>query len=127
FSSFSVEGREESDEMLGAGLRFISGDYFRAMGIPLLRGRDFDTHDNDESLRVTIINEAMARKYWPNTSPLGQRVKPGAAPWSEIVGVVGSVRDDSMDKDPEPEMFFPFAQIPGTRINLVVRTISDPA
>jgi putative ABC transport system permease protein len=127
FSSFSVEGRDESDEMLVAGLRSISGDYFRAMGIPFLQGRDFDARDNEGSLPVTIINEAMARKYWPHTSPIGQRVKPGAALWSEIVGVVGSVRHDSMAKEPEPEMFFPFVQSPGTRINLVVRTRSDLA
>src|SRR5439155_21259156 len=127
FSSLSVEGRDESDEMLGAGFRSISGDYFRAMRIPLVQGRDFDAHDNEGALPVMIINEAMAGKYWPHTSPIGQRIKPGAAPWSEIVGVVRSVRDDSMDKEPDPEMFFPFAQSPATRINVVVRTSSDPA
>ncbi|MCW5556500.1 MAG: ABC transporter permease [Verrucomicrobiae bacterium] len=127
FSSFSVEGRAESDEILFAGFRSVGGDYFRALRIPLLQGREFDTRDREESLPVTVINEAMARKYWPQTSPIGQRVKAGAGPWTEIVGVVGSIRHDSMEKAPEPEMFFPFAQSSGARINLVIRTGSDPA
>jgi putative ABC transport system permease protein len=127
FSSFSVEGRGESDGMLVAGLRSISGDYFRALRIPLLQGREFDARNGEESLPVTVINEAMAWKYWPQTSPIGQRVKAGAGPWLEIVGIVGSVRHESREKEPEPEMYFPFAQSPGTRINLVIRTSSDPA
>jgi putative ABC transport system permease protein len=96
------------------------------MGISLLAGRSFDQHDVGPAPRVTIISAAMARIYFPNQDPLGQRLIFGFPPDSgaarEIVGVVGNVRDVALGKDPGAMMYVPYAQSPFWGANLVVRT-----
>jgi putative ABC transport system permease protein len=109
----------------------VSPDYFRVMAIPLLRGRRFDEHDISTASRVTVISEAMARVYFPNQDPLGQRLTFGFPPDGgivrDIVGVVGDVRDMSLGQGPGPMMYVPYAQAPFWGANLVVKSTLSPA
>ncbi len=122
--------------------RFISPHFFKAMGIPLLRGREFSDTDTAKSPAVVIINAALARKYWPKEDPLGQRITIGRGlgkefddPTREIVGVVGNVNEFGLDRQPPAIMYIPGAQVNdaltalGNRIlptAWVARTAVDP-
>ena len=115
--------------------RLVSSGYFQAMGIPLVRGRAFSSHDGETSGNVVIINEAAARRYWPNEDPMGQRISIGATDdWREIVGVVGDTRHEGLDAEADPAAYLPqrqrflslgsgFART----VTLVVRTTGDAA
>lgn len=116
----------------GAGYRVIGGAYFEALRIPLLQGRAFDDRDRGGTELVTVVNRAMAERFWPGTSPIGQRVRAssmesywfgGQAPWRTVVGVVGDVRHYGFESDLEAEMFVPYEQIPemATAMSAVVR------
>jgi putative ABC transport system permease protein len=115
--------------------RIVSTDYFQTMGIPLVRGRVFTDHDTDSSGDVAIINEAAARRYWPNEDPIGKRISLGAPnEWREIVGLVGDTRHEGLDADADPAAFLPQQQgffNLGTgferTMTLVIRTGSDAA
>jgi putative ABC transport system permease protein len=104
----------------------VSPEYFRVMGIPLLRGRLFAREDTQSSPRVTVISESMARLYFRDEDPIGKRLVFGFPPDSnvtrEIVGVVGSVRDVGLTQEPGPMMYVPFAQAPFWGGNLVVKS-----
>jgi predicted permease len=106
----------------------VSDDYFRAMGIRLVRGRTFGPSDRAESPRVIVISEGMARRYWPGGDALGARIQLGPRtndPWSEVVGIVGNVRNDPAMPDPEPMAYASSRQDTwGTR-SLVVRASGD--
>jgi putative ABC transport system permease protein len=107
----------------------ITPDYFRAMGIRLLRGRTFTWADNEGSLPVAIINESAARQYWPNEDAMGKRVKleDGSAPvWRQVIGMVGDVRQDSLVKAGRPEVYAPLLQAPVPYLVLAVRTRAEP-
>jgi putative ABC transport system permease protein len=116
-----------------ANNRVVSPGYFEAMGIPLREGRLFDDRDTSEAPPVAIINEAMARKFWPHQDPLGKRFKFGGdnnTPWIRIAGVVGNVRQMRLNEPPRQEMYFPYLQAENNWMvprDLVVRTESDPA
>jgi predicted permease len=101
-------------ERAGAMYSVISADYFQVMQIPLLRGRRFTEQDQESSPWVVIINEAMARKFWPNSDPIGQVIKmetaPGEQPPREIVGIVGNVRQFQLGAQPAPEMYIHYTQ-----------------
>jgi len=107
----------------------VSDDYFRTLGIPLVRGRTFTTADRTDVAPVIIINDAMARRYWPKGNALGARIHIGppdpTAPWITVVGVVGNVRNDPTHLLPEPAMFIPFRQQP-IGSTFIVRTTGDP-
>ena len=128
---FSVEGRPAGviAEQPMAQTRYISPDYFRALGVPLRHGRFFSDHDRDNSVPVVIISEAMARRFWPGENPVGKRLTPsfhleqGAR---EIVGVVGDVKTSGLDVDSSAMMYLPFKQVPLPFISFVVRTASNP-
>jgi putative ABC transport system permease protein len=125
-----MNGQEEvRPGMPAANFRSVSPDYFRVMGIPLLKGREFSGADHERAPMVTIINETMAKRYWPNADPIGQRIKETSneRAWREIVGIVGSVRHRSRGEEPRPEMFVPWSQVSATTLNLTVRTQSEPA
>jgi len=106
----------------------VAGDYFKAMEIPLLRGRFFADADSEEAPRVFIINQALARRYWPEEDAIGKRItKGGANPrWITIVGVVGDIRHKGLDVEAKPEFYFPHAQYPNSSMILTTRTSSSP-
>ena len=115
--------------------RIVSTDYFRTMGIPLVRGRAFTDHDTESSGDVAVINEAAARRYWPNENPIGRRISLGATDeWREIVGVVGDTRHEGLDADADPAAYLPqhqrFFNLGNgfeRTITLVVRAAGDTA
>jgi putative ABC transport system permease protein len=104
---FSVEGRppEIRSRQPMAELRYVTPGYFRAFGIPLRKGRSLTDYDNSEAMRVVLINEALARQYFPNEDPVGKRTNRGT-----IVGVVGDVRQFGLDRPAAPEIYYPIAQ-----------------
>jgi putative ABC transport system permease protein len=118
---FSIEGRQpktgdrwEGDEQW----RFVSPHYFEALRIPVLRGRFFDRRDTGKSDHVVIVNEAFAKKYWPNQDPLGQRMLIGKGlgavfdePDREVVGIVGSVTETGPGNGKVPAMYIPQSQL----------------
>jgi putative ABC transport system permease protein len=108
----------------------VTADYFRAMGITLLAGRDFTDADNFDALKVTIVDERLARHYWPNDTAIGKRIRFGPPeddePWHTIVGVVRSVRHQRLQEDTRESVYLPHLQIPIGGMTLVARTTSDP-
>jgi len=128
-TGITVEGRSE---VQGTNQDTISPDYFRATGIPLLEGRYFTERDVAGAPAVTIINKALARRYWPGESPLGKRIEVASnKQWLSVVGVVGDVKRQGLEAETEPGYFTPHLQPPAGRHlhsgwNLVVRTASDP-
>jgi putative ABC transport system permease protein len=129
---FRIEGRPPAppgEPQLFAS-RVVSGDYFKAMKIPLLKGRVFTESDGLNQPPVIIINEAMARQYWPNEDPIGKRLissSDGWRDWREIVGVVKDVRYAALDKEAKAQMYIPFNHDSGiTYRTLVVRADGDP-
>jgi len=128
----SIEGHPvvRDEEKIETERPKITPDYFRAMGIPLSRGRTFTWADNESSLPMAIINEAAARQYWPSEDAMGKRVKleDGSAPvWRQIVGIVGDVREDGLVKAGRPEVYAPLLQAPVPYMALIVRTRTQPA
>jgi predicted permease len=116
--------------------RTASPDYFRAAGIPLLRGRAFTSTDRAESPRVVILNKTLADQFFPNQDPIGQRVAwTGevlkfigiSGDWRTVVGVVGDTKDGGLDAAPVPATFIPFAQGDFPSGGFVVRTKGSPA
>jgi putative ABC transport system permease protein len=131
-AGFSIEGQPPPapGELRTAGPRWVSPDYFKVMGISMLRGRAITAQDGGDAPRVVVINEAMKRRFWPNEDPLGKRISflttDGTPDWREIVGVVKNIRHTALDSEPQPEMYFPFSQFPLPFMTIVVRTASDP-
>lgn len=118
---FDVVGRPKGkDPSTGGGGYFpVSWSYFDTFRVPILRGRNFTEQDNDSAPGVVIINEAMARKYWPKGDPLKDRLLIGpnmgpvfVEPARQIIGVVGDVHDGGLDQEPYPTMYIPIAQMP---------------
>ena len=129
-TSFSVSGRPRQPETgYSTDFDFCTPDYFRAIGIPLLKGRSFEPRDSADAPRVVIINEALAREYFPNKEPLGQRIHLERVAgkldegW-EIVGVVGNVRQRGLWEGVRPCVYRPLAFIRSGNGHLVVRTAS---
>jgi len=112
-----------------ANLRAVSPDYFRVLGIPLRTGREFSSADHERAPLVAVINETMAKRYWPNANPIGQRINEtnNEANWREIVGIVGSVQHLARGEEPKPEMFVPLSQVPPESLNVAVRTQVEQA
>jgi predicted permease len=128
---FTVEGRPApplSEQPL-AQTRYVSPDYFKAIGIPLKQGRAFEDRDRDGAPQVVIISEAMARHFWPGENAVGKRLtasfheKLGPR---EIVGVVGDVKSNGLDDEGGSTMYLPFRQAPRPWITFVARASSDP-
>jgi putative ABC transport system permease protein len=117
---FDIVGRPKGKDPFtgGGGYNSISWRYFDTFKIPLLRGRNFTVQDNGSAPGVVIINEAMAKQYWPKGDPLKDRllIAPGAPNFAEparqIVGVVADTHDRALNRDPDPTMFVPIAQMP---------------
>jgi len=107
----------------------VSPDYFRALGSPLKQGRLFTDADNESAPSVAVINETLARAYFPGESPIGQRIALRGAPneWREIVGIVADINQFGLEKEHKPTFYAPFRQEDAVALNLVVRTAADPA
>ena len=134
---FTIEGGSgsaPSGEALDADFRAVSPEFFQTMRIPLLGGRGFSGSDNASGAPVVIINRALARMFWPNQNPIGQRIwigKPMGPEWTEpstreIVGVVGDIHGESLASAPEPTMYLHYAQRPIVEAYFVVRTRHSP-
>jgi putative ABC transport system permease protein len=104
--------------------RIIDPKYFRVMRIPLLRGREFTDQDTGKP-PVAIINETMARRYYPGVDPIGKRFGNGRL-WYTVVGVVGDVKHMSLTRESDPEFFEPYRQSPRGEMIVTIRTASDP-
>ncbi|MFL6594806.1 MAG: ABC transporter permease [Chthoniobacterales bacterium] len=133
--AFEIEGRPELPESDWPSTTYyaITPDYFRAMGIRLMRGRAFTAQDDKQAPHVAIINETLARQFFPNEDPIGKRINiPNDAPgspkkWREIVGIVADVKQAGVDKETTSQSYEPFAQSPFNAVNVVVRTAGSPA
>jgi predicted permease len=132
-SNFEVEGRpkpSDSDQPW-AEVRAVSPDYFRVMGIHLLRGRWFTEGDSPDSSGVVVVNRALVRTYFPHEDPLGKRINfIDEHRWATIVGIVDNVRQSGLESDPLPEADLPYSQsfwayLTAT-MSVVVRTKGDP-
>ncbi|HYL37736.1 MAG TPA: ABC transporter permease [Bryobacteraceae bacterium] len=108
-------------------IQAISPDYGRVLRVPLLRGREFSEHDDEQAARVVIVNQALARRFWPNQDPIGKKVWAGRQPAAQVVGVFGDVKNLDLAADPNPEVFLPFPQLPWALLNLSLRTSVEPA
>ncbi len=127
---FFLEGKPvpERSETPGASYSVACPGYFRTMGIPILEGREFTARDTLASEPVIVINQAMARRYWPDEDAIGRRIRMGIAgePWMTVVGVVGDVRHWGLDSATRPQFFRPYTQAAWPSMTIVVRTTAAP-
>jgi putative ABC transport system permease protein len=109
-------------------VRMINSDFFKTMGIPILKGRDFTEREIVEpEARVIIINDTMARRFWPNENPLGRRIKLNRLePWDEIIGVVGNIKTTDLDGEVQPTVYWPHHSWGFAFGALVARTTVEP-
>ncbi len=113
-----------------AGERVVTPDYFQAMRIPLVEGRQFAEQDRADTPPVIVVNQTLARRFFPGQSALGRRLgleDDGKLRWAEIVGVVGDVKHRRLDAELKPELFEPYRQWPRNFMSLVVRTKAEPS
>ena len=127
--TFAIEGRAES---AGAAPKatFIgmSPGYFETLGVPVLRGRAFDERDRAGAPGAVVVNQRLARRHWGDADPIGSRVSSdGGRTWRTIIGVVGDVRQQGLDREPGDAVYLPFREFPGFAATLFVRTLDDPA
>jgi predicted permease len=142
---FSIEGKQPTDGSQYNGdeqWRYAAPHYFDVLKVPVLRGRAFTRQDSGKAPRVVIINEAFAKRYWPNEDPIGRRITIGKGlgpefedPPRQIVGIVGSVREGGLDSPPTPVLYVPFGQVADGITQLanralptawMIRTAGDP-
>ncbi|HEX7296927.1 MAG TPA: ABC transporter permease, partial [Pyrinomonadaceae bacterium] len=130
--SFNVEGRPpyKPGEELVADYTVSSSGYFRAMNIPLLRGRVFTDHDTKGTPEVLVVSDAFVRRFFPAEDPIGRRIVfdgPNETA-REIVGVVGDVKRNGLDVDVQPEIYASYLQRPERRLNVILKSdFADPA
>ena len=128
-NGYVIEGRpaNPSEEKPTAEFNVVSPNYFRTLGISLSSGRDFNDRDRPDKPRVAIINQSVVRRFWRDESPLGRRVSfDNGKNWTEIVGVVGDVRERGLEQAPKDLIYVPYAQYPQMAPSLLARTQGDP-
>ncbi len=129
----TVEGRvpPPGENFINADQRVVSGHYFEAMQIPLRSGRFFNEQDTFTSPKVVVIDEYMAQQLWPNQDPIGRRIHFGGItdknPWETVVGIVGRVKQYTLDSDSRIAFYLPQTQYPARAMNVVLRSGADPA
>jgi predicted permease len=129
----TVEGRISApgENFINADVRVINGHYFEAMQIPLREGRYFNESDTKSSPAVGIVDEYMAKQLWPNQSAVGKRLHNGGItdkdPWITVVGVVGRIKQYTLDSDSRIAIYYPQTQFVTSEMNVVVRTSGNPA
>jgi predicted permease len=117
-NSFEVEGKPVPEgESSSAQIRPVSSGYFHAMSIPLVHGREFNDSDTESAPGVAIINQVLARRFWPNENPVGKRIRYSAA-WLTIVGVCKDVKHVRLDEATEPEIYAAYPQLPPAILDL---------
>jgi predicted permease len=131
-TGFKIQGQPAPPPGQGPGtdVRVVDSGYFPAMGIPVLRGRNFNNQEDREIKHVALINEALARKYFPNEDPIGKIIDVGMFDKSnptQIIGIVGNVKYDSLVDEFAPATYFPHPELTYSFMTLVIRTDNDPA
>ena len=132
WGTITIEGYDPASGQgaIQADQRFAGVGYFETMGIPLISGRFFNEQDTKDSMKVAIIDENMARTYWPGQDPIGKRIKPGHAdstsPWMTVVGVVANVKQYALDSDTRVALYAPHEQVLAGQMFVAVRTKGDP-
>lgn len=129
---FVVRGHEPgpAQPIPVASARLVTPGYFAAVGTRILRGREFDDRDREGAPVVGIVDESLARRYWPDGNAVGAQIRLGnlssTNPWVTVVGVVASVKHGNLAKEPDHYLYAPLAQMPAGQMDLVVRTAVDP-
>ena len=129
---YSAEGQppEALGEIRSAGAQTVTPEFFRALRVPLLKGRFISAQDGPEAPLVVDLSEGLARQIWPHEEAVGKRLRFGRPennePWRTVVGVVGGVRPTPWEKQADLTAYFPLAQAPQASTGLVVRTSGDP-
>ena len=131
-TGFDVEGQPPPAPGTGpsTNVRVADSEYFKAMGIPVQRGRTFTDAEDAEPRHVILVSESFARRFFPNEDPLGKRIKvymDENPAWTEIIGVVGDVRYDNLTAEAEPFVYYPHPELTYAFMTLVIRTAGDPA
>jgi putative ABC transport system permease protein len=127
-----VEGQEPAEganvsQTEQAEIQSVTPGTFEALGIPILRGRDFARADHSKSIRVAIVDEPFARRYWPEGNELGRRIQiTGDRQWLTVIGVVAGVKHLNLMEEKRPHIYFAMAQYPSPRASFVVRTDGPP-
>jgi putative ABC transport system permease protein len=127
--TIEIEGHPPADPKNPPSVDFRTSavEYFQALRIPILRGRDFTIGDREDTQPVVIISQSMARKFWGNEDPIGGRLRAGDGPWLTVVGVSGDVIHDWFIRRNTPVMYRPLTQAPSGYLCVVVRTAGDPS
>jgi len=132
WTPITVEGRAPlpGEKFLNADERVVGGHYFEAMGIPLRRGRLFNQQDDASKPPVLVVDEYMAEQLWPGQDPIGKRIHivelPSDDPWQTVVGVVGRVKQDTLDSDPRIAFYLPQTQYPTRAMTVALRSGANP-
>ncbi len=124
-----IEGRPATErDRPWANDLVVTPAYFRTLGIPMVIGRDFSERDKSGAPPVTIVSQAFASRYLDGHNAVGRRIRMAdTAPWLEIVGVAGDVRNDDLGAPPAPQVYLPHAQNPAREMSFVIQTAADPA
>ena len=133
-ASFSVEGLQvaQGESSPHGDPHMVTADYFKTMEVPLLSGRYFDDRDTKDSMPVTVVDETLANRYWPDQDPIGKRIaaffdsRNNQLNWRTIVGVVKNVKRYGLDGKIKEQYYFPQSQSPRRDMFLLVRSASDP-
>jgi putative ABC transport system permease protein len=132
--SFEIDGRPVAKKDEPSADVFVTDvGYFGTMGIPILKGRDFNEFDQHKSAQVVIVTDQFAKQFFPGEDPIGKRIKPGISTFDneksamrEIIGVVGDIRNQSLSTPTKPAYYLPETQTPLNQLTMVLRTTGDP-
>ena len=131
-TDYQIEGRPvpARGEAPNSDYHVVSGAYFKAMGIPLVRGRLFDDSDREDTTPVVLVNETLARRWWPAGDAVGKRMRTGSVdqpgPWMTVAGVVGDVRQYGLDQEQKTQFYRTERQVALHPMSLVLRAQGDP-
>jgi putative ABC transport system permease protein len=128
---FAIEGQPALEPGKGKPMPIgvVTHGYFQAMQIPLVRGRLFGARDTEKMPEVALVNESMAKKFWPGQDPIGKKIAAGCdeqALCRTVIGVVGDIRHEGLGEEAQPEVYMPHPQFPLPNLSVVARTSGDP-
>ena len=126
---YLAEGHEPPPDapLPSANFRVVTPGYFRAVGVPVLAGRDVEPSDDANGLRIAVINRRLAEELWPGESALGKEIRLFGSQPLRVVGIVGNTHQHALDRAPSPEMYLPLRQFTVASMVVMVRTEADPA